>query len=138
MKKEKIKQLIPGITKEQLEILSQELENEQKSMLEEIESAEIDRLLKAAGAKNTASVKALFDSDKIKLSRDGIEGFEAELERIKRENGFLFENPEKKPEFTAPSGREEEITSESFAEMGYKKRLKLFKENPALYKQLLR
>ena len=137
MNKDKIKQLIPGITKEQLTMLLNELENEQKTMLKEIESAEIDRLLKAAGAKNTASVKALLDGSKINFSKDGVKGFEPELERIKREFGYLFENSEKKPEFTAPANKEQAVSADDFAAMGYKKRLKLFKENPGLYKQLL-
>ena len=42
----------------------------------------------------------------------------------------------KKPKFTAVNKDSKELTKKGFENLSYKKRLKLFLENPALYKEL--
>lgn len=141
MDKEQIKKLIPDITEEQLAgletLIGEAVAKETEKSAGEIKNAELERLLKAAGAKNAETVKPLLDTDKLVLTKEGLAGFEEEIERIKKEYGYLFDSGSKKPQFTAPSGREAAVTPEEFSGMSYRKRLKLFAENPQLYKQLV-
>lgn len=141
MDKEQIKKLIPDITEEQLAgletLISEAVAKETEKSAGEIKNAELERLLKAAGAKNAETVKPLLDADKLVLTKEGLAGFEEEIARIKKEYGYLFDSDSKKPQFTAPSGRDAAVTPEEFSGMSYRKRLKLFAENPQLYKQLV-
>lgn len=141
MDKEKIKKIVPKITDEQLAALAAEIESEReavkKSTADGVKNAEINRLLKAAGAKNIPAVRALIDTDSLEMTENGIVGFEELLDRLKAEHGYLFEGGAKKPEFTAPSSKSTGITPEEFSGMSYKKRLKLWSENPQLYKELM-
>jgi len=52
----------------------------------------LENALKEAGAKNVKAVKALLDSEKIKLEGDGIAGVKEQLEALKKEESskFLF------------------------------------------------
>lgn len=141
MEKEKIKKIVPKITDEQLAALCAEIESDaeniQKTAEQGVKEAEINRLLKASGAKNIPAVRAILKTDSLKLTEDGITGFEQELEKVKKENGYLFSDGGKKPEFTAPPSKTAGITPEEFSGMSYKKRLKLWTENPQLYKELI-
>ena len=143
MKKKDIEKLFPAITEEQLKELEKlEADAFQRGKAESEESykkAETARLLDEAlaksGAKNKKAVKALLELDKITLEKDGLKGLSEQIEGLKKSCDYLFEGEAKKPQFTAQS--KGELTKNGFEGMSYKKRLKLFLENPTLYKQLL-
>lgn len=56
----------------------------------------LDGAIKASGAKNSKAVKALLDSDGLKLNGESIVGLDEQLKSIKEENGYLF-NDDKQP-----------------------------------------
>ena len=100
-------------------------------------SQAIDSELTKAGAKNTKALKALLDTENIKFENGALEGLSEQLEQIKAENGFLFDDSTPKPKFTdGSSGKCAEITKDVFDKMGYSDRIKLFKENPEVYNEL--
>lgn len=144
MKKEDIEKLFPKITEEQFKELekleAEAFERGKNEALESYKKAEAERLLDeaitASGAKNKKAVKALLELDKITLQEDGLKGLSEQLAELKKNSDYLFLSDEKKPKFTAQNKGAKELTKRGFELMGYKKRLKLFLENPALYKQL--
>lgn len=144
MKKKDIEKLFPNITEEQfkeLERIEKEaFEKGKKESEEAHKKAETDRLLNEAiatsGAKNNMAVKALLELDKIGLKDGVLTGISEQIEKLKKSCDYLFESEIKKPQFTAQNKGSKELTKKGFEAMGYKKRLKLFLENPTLYKQL--
>ncbi len=168
MKKEDILSILPDISDEQAEEilklysesvskLSKELEAAKNSSVseealseayergindakQEFSAAEFERLLaegvENAGSKSTAALRALLDMEKIKLKDGKLEGFIEQLEALKNECGFLFEEESGKPKFTSESYKGNENVD--FSKLSYKERLKLYKENPELYKTFVR
>jgi len=59
----------------------------------------LDAALAEAKAKNAKAVRALLEADKLKLSEDGsaIDGLEPQLEKIKSENDYLFDQEKETP-----------------------------------------
>lgn len=57
-------------------------------------SSAIDMELMKAGARNPKAIKALLDSDAIKLDDDGIHGLKDQLDAVKESDGYLFESKE--------------------------------------------
>lgn len=143
MKKKDIEKLFPNITEEQLKELEKleadAFEKGKKERDDIYKKAETERLLDEAiassGAKNKKAVKALLELDKISLEEGGLIGICEQLEELKKNCEYLFETDVKKPQFTAQNKGAKELTKKGFETMGYKKRLKLFLENPTLYKQ---
>ncbi len=66
----------------------------------------IEKALTNAKARNIKAVKALLDMEGLKLTEDKILGLDEQLEKIKKENEFLFETDDKKepPKFVRPGG----------------------------------
>lgn len=98
----------------------------------------LDAELTKSGAKNAKVLRALLKLDDIKLDGETFTGLSEQLEQIKTDNGYLFENSEStKPAFSSGiESRGGEITKEAFGKMGYKERLNLFNDNPELYNEL--
>lgn len=144
MKKKDVEKLFPNITEEQLKELER-IENEaflrgKKESSDAYKKAETERLLDAeitkSGAKNKRAVKALLELDKICLEDGVLKGLSEQISELKKSCDYLFETETKKPQFTAGSKGSKELTKKGFDSMSYKKRLKLFLENPTLYKEL--
>ncbi|MBQ7751850.1 MAG: phage scaffolding protein [Clostridia bacterium] len=144
MKKKDIEKLFPNITEEQVKELER-IENEafekgKKEADEAYKKAETERLLAEAitksGAKNEKAVKSLLELDKISLEDGVLKGALEQIAELRKNCDYLFETETKKPQFTAKSKASSEITKKGFESMSYKKRLKLFLENPTLYKEL--
>ena len=74
--------------------------------------------------------------DKISLEDGVLKGALEQIAELRKNCDYLFETETKKPQFTAKSKASSEITKKGFESMSYKKRLKLFLENPTLYKEL--
>lgn len=98
----------------------------------------LDAELTKSGAKNAKVLRSLLKLDDIKLDGETFTGLSEQLEQIKTDNGYLFENSEStKPAFSSGiESRGGEITKEVFGKMGYKERLNLFNDNPELYNEL--
>lgn len=163
MKKEKLLSLLPNLTEEDAEKILEVYEESVEALKEEIETlkdssldeaallaeyergakdaeekflqAEYEKLLsqglETAGAKSANALRALLDLEKIEIEDGKLIGFLEQVENLKKEYGFLFED-ENKPKFT-----KENVTSGAeldFSKLSYKERLKLYKENPELYK----
>lgn len=168
MKKEEILKLIPQLAEEDAEkilklydesvaALKEELETVKSSSIDDLAldeayekgvkdaeekfaQAEYEKLLSAelenSGAKSATALKALLDLEKIGLLDGKLTGFSEQIENLKNEYGFLFEEDENKPKFTAEGqAADAEI---DFSKLSYKDRLKLYKENPELYKTFVR
>ena len=144
MKKKEIEKIFPNVTDEQLKELEKlETESYEKGKKEAeqlYKKTELERLINdgvsKSGAKNAKAVKALLELEKIALDEGKLSGFSEQIDQLKKSCGYLFETEVKKPQFTAQNMGAKELTKKSFENLGYKKRLKLFLENPSLYKQL--
>ena len=138
---EEIKKLIPGITDKQLEAISKLLAAEYEKGKKEVQDGfakkeredKIDQAIKAAGALNLKAVRALLN---IEAAADDEKSLFKQLEAIKKECPYLFEDGTKKPQFTSGKVKNGSVDKKTFESMSYKKRLKLFSENPELYRQL--
>lgn len=99
-------------------------------------SDRIDSALIGAGARNVKALKALLNTDDIKLEGGVLTGFDEQLDKIREENGFLFENGGTKPRFTDGVTGGAVISKDTFSRMGYGERVKLYNENPEMYREL--
>ena len=73
---------------EQNEKTKEELSN--KLQQQRMES-EIDKALLKNKARNPKAVKALLDLESVELNDDGVKGLDDQLNKIKKEEGYLFE-----------------------------------------------
>lgn len=64
----------------------------------------LDGALTGSKAKNTKVVKALLDTNGLKLNGEEIVGLKEQLEKIKTDNGYLFEDETPQPHFTKGAG----------------------------------
>ncbi len=94
----------------------------------------VEEELKKAKPKNLKALSALIDFDSVSLSGGELNGLSEQLEKLRKECDFLFED-EKKPRFTGSVATQEKT---DISNLGYKERLKLYKEMPELYKQLVK
>ena len=118
-----------------------------------IEGENIDLILEKSNSE--ISRERLINSTKIEMSKRGVkninaamklfdmEGIEDEslsekIDSFVLENDFLFEQNNPKPVFSGNVSSEKEtgVTKDEFNKMGYIERLKLFNENPEVYRQL--
>lgn len=111
----------------------------------EQEEREFNEMLNAAIAeskgKNTKAITALLDLDALRKSKNQEKDIKSALDSLRTDNGYLFEDNGGDPKFTDPKGTGGKpmptgITKEEFAKMSYKDRLKIFNENPKLYREL--
>lgn len=138
---EKIKKIIPNITQYQLkaleELIGAEYERGKNEANETLKKETFEKRLDGeiadAGAKNTAAVKALLDLEGIEADESVLK---SELERVKKECPYLFKEEDEKPHFTGAHAKRAKTDKNAFENMSYKKRLKLFSDNPDLYRQL--
>lgn len=96
----------------------------------------LESALSGAKVKNAKAVKALLDSEKIKLDGDKLTGLEEQLEALKTSDAYLFETVEEgKPTFsTKPKPKAEGVTKESImAIKDSSQRIQAIQENPDLF-----
>lgn len=98
----------------------------------------VDDLLKSSGARNITAVKSLISMDEVGFENDTLTGLGEQLEKIIKENPYLFENADvAKPSFTSQiEGGENVITKDAFSKLSYRDRLRLYNDNPELYAQM--
>jgi len=101
----------------------------------------IERSLAEAKARNPRAVKALLDTEAIKLDGDTLLGLEEQLKSLQESDSYLFGDGEpaglkgRKPNDNNEPPKTG-VTKEKFSRMNYKERVALYNENPDLYKQL--
>jgi len=66
--------------------------NEYERLLGNVKNEKIENALKAYGAKNIDIVKSLINYDELSFDGINVEGVENQLEKIRAENDYLFEN----------------------------------------------
>ena len=86
-------------------------------------------MLEEAGALDTELAKSVMNMESVICENGEISGLSEEIDRIKGEYAFLFRQD--CPHFSSGSGGENEVDISS---LNYLERLRLFKENPDLYK----
>lgn len=102
----------------------------------------LEKALTAAKVRNAKAVKALLDTEVIKLDGDKLLGLDEQLKNIKESDPYLFEEEKpaepKKPQFMTGQHYKGSggIDATAFSQMTYKERLKLKQENPELYESL--
>ena len=135
---------------EDLQKQIQALQDQNKQLQEEYETKiqkqqfdfALEKALVSAKARNPKAVKALLDTEAIKLDGDKLLGLEEQLKALQESDAYLFDSGEpaglkgRTPHPSDPNKQPKSITKEQFNQMGYKERLKLFNENPELYNQL--
>jgi hypothetical protein len=101
----------------------------------------LEKALSDAKAKNPKAVKALLNTETIKLDGDKLLGLEEQLKALQESDGYLFGSGEpaglkgRKPN-DDPTPPPTGVNKEQFNKMNYKERVQLYNENPDLYKQL--
>ncbi len=93
--------------------------------------------LDKAKPKKAEILNALIDFDKLSLKDGTLLGLDEQIQALKEENPFLFQEENPEPKFTKKSDSALKITKKSFAKMPYSERVKLFAKNPSLYKELI-
>jgi myosin heavy subunit len=95
--------------------------------------------LAAKGAKDANDILAFIKKDGLELLEDGtVKGLEEALKGLKESKPYLFEEvglKGRKPN-DDPTPPPTGVTKEQFGTMSYSDRVKLYNENPDLYKQL--
>lgn len=109
----------------------------EKKLAETQRTFALDSALNGAKVKNLKAVKALLDSEKIKLDGDKLTGLKEQLDALKTSDSYLFEEvqEEGKPTFsTKPKPRTEGVTKESImAIKDASTRIKAIQENADLF-----
>lgn len=158
MKKKEIMELIPALSEEDAEALSDLFGEE---LLKEKESAEkireearqealfeakqeylkkqkevaLEEALAKANSKSTKTLKALIDTEKVGFEDGQITGLSEQIDKLKEECGFLFFE-EEKPKFTkGPMPFENKM---DVSGLSYKERLRLYSEMPDVYQRLVK
>lgn len=114
--------------KEKLEAQKAEMETlqhtaqaaEEKVSAMQFEHA-LDGALQKAKAKNVTAVKALLNRDELKMAEDGsVTGLAGQLDGIRAENGFLFENETPLPSIvghTPGTARKKDVRKMTYTEL---------------------
>lgn len=101
----------------------------------------LDVSLLSAKAKDIKAVRAMLELDKIKYDDGKLSGLEQQLESLKENKGWAFDNPDDGvPTGTGMGGTDKPgtaVTKEQFNKMSYLDKVKLKTEQPDQYKELI-
>ena len=93
--------------KNSVEDYKKKLEAAQKESAAKLEKMQFDHILEGKLAekkpRNATAVKALLNMDGLKLSNGEILGLTEQLDKIVKENDYLFESTEPVPKYTGPA-----------------------------------
>lgn len=102
---EELKKVDADGLKEQIEKLQESNKNAKNEYEKQLESLKFSHTLQnaltKAKARNVKAVTALLNQDELKLDGDKILGLDSQLETIKTENSYLFEDAKPAPQFSA-------------------------------------
>ncbi|PAF34212.1 hypothetical protein CHH69_16915 [Terribacillus saccharophilus] len=102
----------------------------------------LSEALRKAKARNPKAIKALLDTEAIKLDGDKLLGLDEQLKGLQESDAYLFEVEEApqgpKGRTPNPGGKGEPgaVTREQFSNMNYTERAQLYNDNPDLYQKL--
>ena len=101
----------------------------------------LDVSLLSAKAKDIKAVRAMLELDKIEYDDGKLSGLEEQLESLKENKGWAFDNPDDGvPTGTGMGGAKKPgtaVTKEQFNKMSYLDKVKLKTEQPDQYKELI-
>ena len=133
-------EIISSVMAEKQTALDAEYErglSEGTAQMEEFKTAQaVDAALSSVGAKNPELLKKLIDISAISSEDGEIIGLDEQIEKLRQDNPFLFEEENPAPKFTLRPKTSDKITKQSFDRMSYMDRVKLYSKNPALYNKL--
>lgn len=119
---------------------AEQAEKDAAAKLAEVEfNSRLTTAITGARGKNAKAVMALLDLEALKTSKNQEADINAALEGLKKDSGYLFEEPQTPPPYAGGTGTHKllgEVTKETFAGMGYRERLELKQSNPELYEQM--
>jgi hypothetical protein len=130
---------------EQIKKLQEENKQTAKDYQEKLDKQAFDfklsEALSDAKAKNPKAVKALLNTETIKLDGDNLLGLEEQLKSLQESDGYLFgveEEPKLKGRQPQPPNNNQQtgITKEQFDNMKYSEKIELYNTNLELYQQL--
>jgi len=100
----------------------------------------LESTLSNAKVKNTKAVKALLDTEKIKLDGDKLLNLDDQLTGLKESDPYLFEEEKKqeehKPNFTTGQHQKGGTSTKSIADMSYQELADLKSSNPTKFAEL--
>lgn len=122
--------------KEENQTATKELQNKLDTQAFEFK---LDKALTGAKVKNTKAVKALLDTETIKLDGDKLLNLDEQLEALKESDAYLFEQEESteppKPSFTTGQ-HQKGGTTKNIAEMTYQELADMKANNPEKFAEL--
>lgn len=135
---------------EDLQAKIEELQSKNEETVQEYESKlsaqkfdfELEKAIREAGARNPKAVKALLNTAEIKLEDGKLSGLEAQMEKLKKEEDYLFgETGLKGKEFKEGDGKLDDDYKDNPWKPGsinLSKQAELMKENPDKAKALIK
>lgn len=102
----------------------------------------LEKAITGEKARNPKAVKALLDTESIKLDGDNLLGLEDQLKALKESDAYLFGEEEpaglrgRQPHVSDPSQTGTGITKEQFNQMTYDQKTELFMQDQNLFNQL--
>ncbi len=126
--------------KKQIEVLQQQNAEEKAAHEKEMAQLKLDNAvenaLTAAGAKNNKALRALLDTEKIKLDSSGkLEGLEEQLKEVRKSDPYMFNEKETEP--TSFKGFQPGASSDvkpdgkaDFSKMTYSQTVAYLEQNP--------
>lgn len=133
---------IEGIRKaaEEYKTKFEETEKKAKADLEALQfDYALSDALQGAKARNAKAVKALLDMEGLKYANGEVVGLKEQLEKLKADNSYLFEDSKPVPQVMASAGNHPMatgVTKDAFQKMGYLERVALKMKNPEAYTKL--
>lgn len=133
---------------EELEQQIKQLQEDNKQATEEYQQKlekqafdfALEKAISEAKARNPKAVKALLNTEVIKLDGEKLIGFDEQLKGLQESDAYLFGTEEtKKLNGREPVVKEKSsdgLSKEQFSQMPYADRVKLYNEKPDLYKKL--
>lgn len=93
--------------------------------------------VEAQKPKNLDVALSLLDREGLAFQDGAVDGLEERVEALRAEHAYLFSQDGGVPRIVASaSGGKTGISAEQFARMGYQDRVRLYRQNPELYKAL--
>lgn len=129
-----------AVLEEVKSLLENEFARGEKEGLAQLEnyklSEYIENELSKTKAKNPELLKSLIDFDAVLYEDGAFSGLSEQIDLIREENPFLFEEETAVPKFSRKAKSCDQITKKDFDAMPYAQRVSLFSKNPALYNEL--
>ncbi len=138
-----LKDVDPNKLKQEIADLQEENENTKNEYEEKLQNQAFEHALSnaltGAKVKNAKAVKALLDTETIKLDGDKLLNLDDQLEALKESDAYLFEQDEQteppKPSFTTGQ-HQKGGTTKNIADMSYQELADLKSSNPTKFAEL--